>query len=142
MKAGGWESKLPNAVDYDEFLATGDKGPFKWPDLHENSGAYLYYTSGTTGKPKGVCYSHRSTILHCLAFNYNTDTLSVSAKDCVLSLVPLFHAGGWGMPIVGMHTGQKIVMNGPFAKPDMLLRVFKEEKVTISCGVPTIWNAI
>ena len=90
-----WTSTLPRTVDYDAFLATGDDF-FVWPTLDENAPMGLCYTSGTTGKPKGVCYSHRSTYLHTLA-SCMPDALGLTGVDVVLPVVPMFHAMAWGV---------------------------------------------
>ena len=90
-----WTTTLPRAVDYDAFLATGSDF-FEWPTIDENAPMGLCYTSGTTGKPKGVCYSHRSTYIHTLA-SCLPDALGLTAVDVVLPVVPMFHAMAWGV---------------------------------------------
>ncbi len=104
---GGWEcpKSIPEkkVIDFDEFLATGDDD-FDWPEIDERSALALCYTSGTTGNPKGVAYSHRSTFLHSMAC-MSTDIMSVSGADSVLPIVPMFHALAWCTPFTGFCLG-------------------------------------
>ena len=124
-------------VSYEDFLATAS-GDWDYPDLDEDAPAAMCYTSGTTGRPKGVVYSHRSQVLHTLALCM-PDAIGISGRDVVLPVVPMFHANAWGVPYATCMLGTKIVFPGPHLHPDDLLPLFEREKVTLSCGVPTIW---
>ncbi len=134
---GERSTDLPDALDYEELLA--QEGPdFDWPDLDERSAASLCYTSGTTGDPKGVLYSHRSILVHALAMS-GADVYGLTSRDRVLALVPLFHAMGWGLPFVCGLVGTDLVMPGAHLKPAPLARLIEQQQVTWSCGVPTLW---
>ena len=136
----GWSTQLPNAVDYEDFIE--DKPThYEWPDIDENSPLGLCYTSGTTGNPKGVEYEHRSQYLHTLACSM-TDSMALSATDSVCGIVPMFHAMGWGIPWVGLMLGCKQVMPHRFMDPARILDLMVAEDVTVSAGVPTIWQGV
>ena len=136
----GWFSSLPGALDYEEFIAA--KPPqFDWPELDENAPLGLCYTSGTTGAPKGVEYEHRAQYLHTLVMGM-TDVMGFSATDSVLAIVPMFHAMGWGLPWLALTLGCKQVMPHRFMDPQRLVQLMAEEKVTLSAGVPTIWQGV
>ncbi len=136
----GWSTQLPNAVDYEDFIK--DKPThYEWPDIDENSPLGLCYTSGTTGDPKGVEYEHRSQYLHTLACSM-TDSMALSATDSVCGIVPMFHAMGWGIPWVGLMLGCKQVMPHRFMDPARILDLMVAEDVTVSAGVPTIWQGV
>ena len=136
----GWSTQLPNAVDYEDFIK--DKSThYEWPDIDENSPLGLCYTSGTTGNPKGVEYEHRSQYLHTLACSM-TDSMALSATDSVCGIVPMFHAMGWGIPWVGLMLGCKQVMPHRFMDPARILDLMVAEDVTVSAGVPTIWQGV
>ncbi len=128
---------LPGLVAYDDLVdsATDD---YLWPDLPEDTPSALCYTSGTTGNPKGVLYSHRSTVLHsfgaCAA-----DGLALSSKDCVLLSVPMFHVNAWGMPYASAMCGAKLVLPGPNVTGERLFAHMVHEGATMSLGVPTVW---
>jgi len=127
-------------LDYEKLLAGADeKRPL--PPLEESDPLGMCYTSGTTGKPKGVVYSHRSTCLHALGAAL-ADTLAVSRDDSVLSVVPMFHASAWGLPFVCTMVGCKQIYPGPHLDPISLLDLFEKENVTLAAGVPTIWLGI
>lgn len=136
----GWSASLPDAVDYEDFIA-GWPRHFDWPELDENAPLGLCYTSGTTGVPKGVEYEHRAQYLHTLAFGM-TDALGFSATDSVLGIVPMFHVMGWGLPWLALTLGCKQVMAHRFMDPQRLLELMATEQVTLSAGVPTIWQAV
>ncbi len=136
----GGESSFENQVDYEEFIS-GRATSFSWPEIDETSPMGLCYTSGTTGKPKGVMYTNRSTYLHTLGESL-TDSVSLSALDSVCSIVPMFHAMGWGLPFCASMLGCKQVMPHRFMFPDAFLRLIHDEEVTISAGVPTIWQGV
>jgi acyl-CoA synthetase (AMP-forming)/AMP-acid ligase II len=135
-----WSTSLPNTVDYEEFIA-GESTDYAWPQIDENSPLGLCYTSGTTGKPKGVMYTHRSTYLHTMAAAM-TDVVSLSATDSLCGIVPMFHAMGWGMPFAATMVGCKQVMPHRFMVAEKLLDLIAGEDVTISAGVPTIWQGV
>jgi fatty-acyl-CoA synthase len=129
-----------HAIDYDELLA-GEIEAYDFPRLDERSAAMICYTSGTTGNPKGVVYSHRSTVLHSMA-SCMTDTLGLSEADTVLPVVPMFHANAWGIPYASVLTGAKLVFPGPYLDAPSLLELMSAERVTVAGGVPTIWLGI
>lgn len=124
-------------VDYEAFLKTAT-GDWDYPEMHEDDPIAMCYTSGTTGRPKGVVYSHRSQVLHTLV-QVIPDSIGISGRDVILPIVPMFHANAWGVPYAAAMLGTKLVFPGPHLHPDDLLPLLEGEKVTISCGVPTIW---
>jgi fatty-acyl-CoA synthase len=136
----GDSGDLPNVIRYEELLADGDDS-FDYPDLDERAAAGLCYTSGTTGNPKGVLYSHRSTILHAYAHN-SADALGLRFTDRVLPIVPMFHVNAWGIPYGAGMTGASLVMPDRFLQGEPIARLIETEKVTCSAGVPTVWNAV
>jgi acyl-CoA synthetase (AMP-forming)/AMP-acid ligase II len=136
----GGESSFKNQIDYEDFIIQ-QATEYTWPEIDENLPMGLCYTSGTTGKPKGVMYTNRSTYLHTLAEGL-TDSLGLSALDSVLGIVPMFHAMGWGLPFCASMLGCKQVFPHKFMTPDAFLQLMHEEKVTISAGVPTIWQGV
>ena len=127
-------------LDYETLLAA-EPDSFSWPALDERSAAMLCYTSGTTGNPKGVLYSHRSTVLHALAEAMN-DSFGVSEADTILPVVPMFHAAAWGLPYSAVLAGSKIVFPGPHLDPQSIVDLMASERVSIAAGVPTIWLGI
>ena len=127
-------------VDYEAFIA-GKPTRYEWPSIPETAPLGLCYTSGTTGRPKGVEYEHRSQYLHTMAICM-TDSMGLSATDAVCGIVPMFHVMGWGMPWAGLMLGCKQVMPHRFMDPARVLRLMADEEVTISAGVPTIWQGV
>ncbi len=136
----GGESSFPNQVDYEDFIS-GQDDHYTWPMIDENAPMGLCYTSGTTGKPKGVMYTNRSTYLHTIT-QAMTDSMNLSSLDAVCGIVPMFHAMGWGLPYTASMLGCKQVMPHRFMDPQKLLQLMSDEEVTISAGVPTIWQGI
>lgn len=136
----GWETSLPNAIDYEDFIA-GKATDYAWPEIDENAPLGLCYTSGTTGKPKGVMYTHRSNYLHTITIAM-TDVMNLSAVDTLCGIVPMFHANAWGLPWVASMLGMKQVYPHRFMDPARLAQLIADEGVTISAGVPTIWQGV
>jgi len=128
----------PRTLDYEEVLDAADEHDFVYPEFDERQAAAMCYTSGTTGQPKGVLYSHRAIALHSLAAA-TVDVLGVREADTVLPVVPMFHANAWGLPFSCLLVGAKQVFPGPHLDPRMLLEQLAEEQVTMTAGVPTIW---
>ncbi len=136
----GWSSDLPGAQDYEDFI-TGKPTDFGWPQIDENSPLGLCYTSGTTGNPKGVEYEHRSQYLHTMT-QCMTDSMGLSGADSICGIVPMFHAMGWGIPWSATMLGAKQVLPHRFMDPVRLARLMADEGVTLSAGVPTIWQGV
>ncbi|HEX3138604.1 MAG TPA: 3-(methylthio)propionyl-CoA ligase [Rhizobacter sp.] len=134
------ESKIPGLLCYEDLIdAHSDR--FDWPTFDENSASSLCYTSGTTGNPKGALYSHRSTMLHTFAAAL-PDGLSCSARDTILPVVPMFHVNAWGLPYAACMVGAKLVFPGPALDGKSLHQLFEQEGVTVSAGVPTVWQGL
>jgi fatty-acyl-CoA synthase len=131
---------IPDLIFYDDLLETGDSAE-PWPDLDENAASSLCYTSGTTGDPKGVLYSHRSTVLHTMAAN-QPDALNMSARDTVLPVVPMFHVNAWGVPYIAAMTGCKLVLPGPHLDGKSIVNLIDSTETTLALGVPTIWMGL
>ena len=130
-------SALPDAVSYEELIGSQEPG-FDYPALEDRQAAGLCYTSGTTGNPKGVLYSHRSNILHAMAQGL-ADALGMSSSDRVMPVVPMFHANAWGLPYGAAMHGADLAMPGPYLGAEPLSRLISEEQVTAAGAVPTIW---
>lgn len=128
-------------LDYEQVLAHADESKFSYPEIEEHQAAAMCYTSGTTGKPKGVLYTHRAIAMHSLT-SATMDVLGIGERDTVLPVVPMFHANAWGVPFTATLVGSKQVFPGPHLDPTSLLDAFEQEKVTITAGVPTIWLGI
>jgi 3-(methylthio)propionyl---CoA ligase len=133
-------SKVPKLLCYEELLDAQDDR-YDWPAFDENSASSLCYTSGTTGNPKGVLYSHRSTILHAYA-GALPDALNASARDAILPVVPMFHVNAWGLPYAACMVGAKMVFPGAALDGKSLYELFETEGVTMSAGVPTVWQGL
>jgi fatty-acyl-CoA synthase len=134
----GDSSALGETHSYEELLAAEEPG-YAWPTLDERQAAAMCYTSGTTGNPKGVVYSHRSTYLHSLAVTSGA-ALGIHDQDRVLSIVPMFHANAWGTPYAAFMTGADLVMPQQFLQAAPLAAIIVAHRPTLSAGVPTIWN--
>jgi 3-(methylthio)propionyl---CoA ligase len=130
-------SSIPNLLCYETLLAQASPD-YDWPDFDENFASSLCYTSGTTGNPKGALYSHRSTVLHAFAAAL-PDGMGLSARECIVPVVPMFHVNAWGLPYAACLTGCKLVLPGPHLDGKSLYELFEAEGVTMSAGVPTIW---
>ncbi|HSW08650.1 3-(methylthio)propionyl-CoA ligase [Aquabacterium sp.] len=129
--------ELPNLLCYDELIGAQSTA-YTWPALDERSASSLCYTSGTTGHPKGVLYSHRSTMLHTL-MELAPDTFGLSTRETVLLVVPMFHANAWGTPYGAAMVGAKLVLPGPHLDGKSIYELLRDERVTFSQGVPTVW---
>ena len=127
----------PGVLHYEELLAAAPP-EFDWPHLDENTALGMCYTSGTTGKPKGVVYSHRAIVLHTYAAALK-DALDIGEADVVMPVVPMFHALTWGIPFVATMLGCKQVLPGRYTQPEYIAQTLQDEGVTISGGVPSIW---
>lgn len=132
----------PGYLNYEEVMAGGDEASFSPFEEDEYAAAMMCYTSGTTGKPKGVLYSHRSIVLHSMAFMVNCSGIGISERDVVLPVVPMFHASAWGFPFNCTFVGATQVLPGPHLDAESLLRLFESEKVTVTGGVPTVMISI
>jgi fatty-acyl-CoA synthase len=130
-----------NVIAYEDLLAAESGEPYAYPDLDERSAAAMCYTSGTTGNPKGVVYSHRSTYLHSMAAGSGT-TFALTERDRILPIVPMFHANAWGLPYAGWMAGSDFVMPNRFLQGEPLCKLIMAEKPTVSGAVPTVWNDI
>jgi fatty-acyl-CoA synthase len=130
---------LGDTLRYDKLLAA--ETGFEWPDIDERSAAAMCYTSGTTGNPKGVVYSHRSTYLHSLAA-CSALVFALTDRDRILPIVPMFHANAWGLPYSGWMAGCDFIMPGRFLQAEPLCRLISSERPTFSGAVPTIWNEV
>jgi fatty-acyl-CoA synthase len=123
---------------YEELLAAADLAGFEYPEVDERAAAAMCYTSGTTGNPKGVVYSHRSTYLHSVATGTGA-VVAYTPNDRILPIVPMFHANAWGTPYAAWLAGADLLMPGRFLQPEPLARFVAQEPVTCACAVPTIW---
>ncbi|MFM8411383.1 MAG: long-chain fatty acid--CoA ligase, partial [Alphaproteobacteria bacterium] len=136
----GDAAPLASPLRYEEILAP-ESDEYDWPDLDERTAAAMCYTSGTTGNPKGVVYSHRSTFLHSMALS-SVQTLALSDRDRVLAIVPMFHANCWGLPYGGWMVGADFALPGRFLQAEPLCRFIAEVRPTFSGAVPTIWSDV
>ncbi|MGB1580453.1 MAG: 3-(methylthio)propionyl-CoA ligase [Nevskiales bacterium] len=132
------ETSIDNVHCYEALIA-GESSEYDWPELDEQTAAALCYTSGTTGNPKGVLYSHRSTVLHAIAESL-PDAMGLSVKDAILPVVPMFHVNAWGIPYAAPMVGAKLVFPGPkMGDGETLQALIEAENVTLAAGVPTVW---
>ena len=126
-------------IEYQSLIAESE--PMTWPALEERQAAAMCYTSGTTGRPKGVVYSHRALVMHSLVFAL-PDALGISSRDVILPAVPMFHVNGWNLPFTAALTGAKLVLPGARVDPVSLLDLLEGERVTFTAGVPTVWMGV
>jgi 3-(methylthio)propionyl---CoA ligase len=131
---------VPNLVSYEAWVGQ-QPATYTWPALDENTASSLCYTSGTTGNPKGVLYSHRSSVLHAYAAAM-PDVLSLSARDSLLPVVPMFHVNAWGIPYAGAAVGCKLVFPGPAMDGKSIHDLIETEQVSMAAGVPTVWQML
>ncbi|QNP48680.1 3-(methylthio)propionyl-CoA ligase [Diaphorobacter aerolatus] len=134
------DSGIPNLVSYEAWIGA-QSDVYVWPEFDENTASSLCYTSGTTGNPKGALYSHRSTVLHAFAAAL-PDVMSISARDAVLPVVPMFHVNAWGTPYMAALTGAKVVFPGPALDGKSVYELIEAEGVTMAAGVPTVWQML
>ena len=132
------KTSLKNVISYEEYIDDGDEN-YKWPNLADDAACALCYTSGTTGNPKGVLYSHKSNIIHAQA---SLTALTIQSDDSILMVVPLFHVLAWGIPYFGAMNGLKLVMPGMQMEGEPLYELIDQEDVTLAFGVPTIWMGL
>ena len=128
-------------ISYEDLIGDSDEADFEYPDFDENQAAAMCYTSGTTGRPKGALYSHRSTVLHSMMVAMG-NTFALSEADCVLPVVPMFHVNAWGLPFASVLVGAKLMMPGPNLDAASLLEDLEQEEVTLTAGVPTVFLAV
>ncbi len=126
-------------IDYESLIAASE--PIDWPQLEERRAAAMCYTSGTTGRPKGVVYSHRSVVMHSLAAAL-PNQIGVSSRDTILPVVPMFHVNAWGLIYAAAFAGAAVVLPGPRLDPINVLDLLADERVTMTAGVPTVWMAV
>ena len=132
------ETTLKNAISYEEYIQDGDEN-YSWPTLEDDAACALCYTSGTTGNPKGVLYSHKSNVIHAQAA---LTAMTIKPDDTILMVVPLFHVLAWGIPYFGPMNGLKLVMPGMQMEGEPLFELIDQEDVTLAFGVPTIWMGL
>ncbi len=132
------DTGIPGLMSYEAWMGK-EPATYTWPTFDENSASSMCYTSGTTGNPKAALYSHRSTMLHALA-GALPDALSMSARDCILPVVPMFHVNAWGLPYSAAMTGAKLVFPGPAMDGKSIFELIEGEKVSFAAGVPTVWQ--
>ncbi len=134
------DSGIPGLTSYEDWIGAASS-TYAWPQIDENSASSMCYTSGTTGNPKGVLYSHRSTTLHAYAAAL-PDVMNLSARDAVLPVVPMFHVNAWGIPYSAALTGCKVVFPGPALDGKSVYELVEAEGVTFAAGVPTVWQML
>ena len=134
------DSGIPNLMSYESWMGA-QPGEYDWPSFDENTASSMCYTSGTTGNPKAALYSHRSSTLHAYAAAL-PDVMSISARDAILPVVPMFHVNAWGIPYSAALTGAKLVFPGPALDGKSVYELIEAEKVTYAAGVPTVWQML
>jgi len=134
------DTGIPGLVSYEAWIGA-QSAVYPWPDFDENSASSMCYTSGTTGNPKAALYSHRSTMLHAFAAAL-PDAMNLSARDCVLPVVPMFHVNAWGLPYCAAMTGCKVVFPGPAMDGKSVYELMESEGVNLAAGVPTVWQML
>ena len=134
------DSGIPNLLSYETWIGE-QSDAYEWPSFDENTASSMCYTSGTTGNPKAALYSHRSSTLHAFAAAL-PDSINISAKDAILPVVPMFHVNAWGIPYAAPLTGAKLVFPGPAMDGKSIFELMESEKVTLSAGVPTVWQML
>ena len=134
------DSGIPNLVSYESWV-DAQSDTYAWPSFDENTASSMCYTSGTTGNPKAALYSHRSSTLHAYAAAL-PDMINMSAKDSILPVVPMFHVNAWGIPYAAALTGSKLVFPGPAMDGKSIYELMETEGVTLSAGVPTVWQML
>ncbi len=134
------DSGIPNLQSYESWIGA-QSSQYAWPSFDENTASSLCYTSGTTGNPKAALYSHRSSTLHAYAAAL-PDVMSISARDAILPVVPMFHVNAWGIPYSAALTGAKLVFPGPALDGKSIYEMIEAEKVTYAAGVPTVWQML
>ena len=135
------DTTLPSLISYEALLA-GQSDSFEWPQFDEQTASSLCYTSGTTGDPKGVLYSHRSTVLHCLSMAL-PDAYNLSSREVMLPVVPMFHVNAWGLPYGCVMVGAKLVLPGPkMGDAAVLQELIETERVSLAAAVPTVWQTM
>ena len=135
------ETSLPRAMCYETLLAE-EPSEFDWPALDENQASALCYTSGTTGSPKGILFSHRSTVLHSYSCCTVDHSFALSSQTTVMPVVPMFHVHAWGIPYGAPMCGAKLVLPGPALDGESLYHLMEDERVTLTVGVPTVWAGL
>ena len=136
------EGDVPEGmISYEDLIGEVDESDFVYPAFDERQASALCYTSGTTGRPKGALYSHRSTVLHSMMAAMG-NTFAISEGDCILPVVPMFHVNAWGLPFASVLVGAKLMMPGPHLDPASLLEELEQEEVTLTAGVPTVFLAL
>src|SRR5262249_26178803 len=138
--AGARRRGAAACTDTDAWIAAAPPLPDR-PDPHENTAVAMCYTTGTTGNPKGVLYSHRAIVLHTLGLALD-HCMGIRETDVMLPVVPMFHANAWGMPVPAVMVGAKIVLPGPHLDAESIVDLFHRERVTLTGGVPTIWMGV
>lgn len=134
------ETSLPGALCYEELIAD-EPDAIEWPEFDERTASSLCYTSGTTGDPKGVLYSHRSTVIHALGAAQK-GAMDLGCADAILPIAPMYHANAWAMPYIAPMVGAKLVLPGPNMDPESILALINGEEVTFACAVPTVWTMV
>ena len=134
------DTGIPGLISYEAWIG-GQSDRYTWPDFDENTASSMCYTSGTTGNPKAALYSHRSTILHAYAASL-PDSMSISARDAILPVVPMFHVNAWGIPYAAAMTGAKLVFPGGALDGKSVYELIEAEGVTFAAGVPTVWQML